>query len=175
MVLSNGTAKLKAKNAYQALQLEVLVPFQEGAFYLGMGIAFEEYALTKIEVSDEFGSTERPFVETFRFDKFFFQGEVPLLPIESERWEFAVNGRVGYYAFTGVNSLSLFGERRLGKAWFSGLGFRTQFKVHDVVYLVVMPTTEYKYFRNSDTDVRGRINHNLFDFGLLTGFRVHLL
>ena len=79
-MLSDGSAKLRAQNSYQAIQLETLVPFQEGAFYLGLGIAFEEYALTKIEISDEFGEQERPFVETFRFDKFFFQGEVPVLP-----------------------------------------------------------------------------------------------
>jgi len=175
LVLSEGDVQLRAQNANRSLRLETLVPVHEGAFRLGLGIAFEEYQLSKIEFQSDQGDDTKAFVETFRFDKFFVQGEVPLKLFKADWLGVAVQANAGWYGFTDVNSMSLFGPKRKGKRWFAGCAAVVDFKVHDVVYLVVMPNVEYKYFFNNRDLIPGRISHNLFDYNLNIGVRVHVL
>lgn len=174
-MINSGDFKIKAKNAHQILSLETVAPMSEGKWRLGMGITFEEYSLYRITIEDNNVGTNVPFVERFRFDKFFLQGEIPLKWPKSEVVGLSVNSRAGWYGFTGVRSNSLFGETRLGQTWFGGIGMVGDLKVSEQIYLVLKPLMEYKYFTNSRDEIPGRIKHRLFDYSILAGVRVHIL
>lgn len=175
LTVVNGTSTFRANNRQQSLSLETLVPLNQGKWRLGLGLTFEEFSLYKIDVEMQGITEQHPFVERFRFDKVFAQAEVPLPILENKYFSFNANLRGGWYGFSNVNSSSLFGEKRIGKAWFTGLGLGVDVLVAKRVYLLVMPNVEYKYFKNTRDDLLGNIYHNMFSYNILMGVRVHVL
>ena len=174
--INSGDFKFNARNSSQSLQIETLSPMSGGKWRFGMGIQFEEYSLYRVTIEDDTGpSTTLPFVERFRFDKFFMQGEIPLKWPNSKVFSLNVNMQAGWYGFTGVRSTSLFGEDRLGETWFGGVGAVGEIHLSDLIYLVCKPMVQYKYFINSRDEEPGRIRHRMFDYSILAGVRVHVL
>lgn len=173
----SGDGHFRATNTQRSVHLETLVPLSQGKWRMGLGLSFEEFSLFKIDVeaSPTTAASTKPFVDRFRFDKIFAQVEVPLPLLENPFVTFNLNVRGGWYGFTSVGSTSLFGDKRLGKSWFNGLGLMCDLMVYDRVYLVIMPYAEYKYFKYSSDDVVGNIHHNMLGTNLMIGFRVHLL
>ncbi len=171
--LIDGAGSFDTRVQSQMLQLEVLAPV--GEVRMGVGIAFEECQLYKINVESDIINTVVPFTEMFRFNKLFYQLEVPFSKLNSHFFSLAINNRVGYYGFTAVKSLSLFGERRMGKSFFGSTAARMDFKVGAMTYLFVMPMMEYKYFKNTQEESPNFIIHNMFSYSAVIGLRFHVV
>ena len=172
-LLFEGDATLKASTASQMLQMEVLAPIQK--FRLGMGITFEEYQLYVLEMTSSTTNGRVGFTELFRFNKVFAQFEYPTDWVDHENVTLDLNARVGFYGFTGVRNLSIFGERRQGKTVYGSLSAIGSLRLGQLTYLCLRPVLEYKYFRNTIQESPRVISHNMFSYGLLVGVRVHLL
>lgn len=177
VVLVSGDGSFRVQNRQESVHLETLVPLSQGKWRAGLGLTFEEFSVYEIDVEASLGNiaATKPFAERFRFDKVFGQVEVPLPILENPFVSFNANVRGGWYGFSSVGSSSLFGEERIGRSWFGGLGLLCDVMVYDRVYLVVMPYAEYKYFSNAPKSVTGNIYHKMLGTNLLIGARVHLL
>jgi len=171
--LMEGDGTIRAKSNSQMVQMEVLAPV--GKVRLGMGIGFEQYELYVLTLKNDHIDMRVPFTELFRFDKCFGQMEIPLKIPSSEEVHMSINMKAGYYGFTRVSSLSLFGKKRSGKTIFGGIGFLTDLKLGRFTYLYLMPFLEYKYFKNSRQESPNHIYHNLISLSAQVGLRFHLL
>ncbi len=168
----SGDHRLTAQSTYNSYEVEVLAPLKD--VRVGMGIAFEEFVLYEIQVESPVFRDPISFVENFRFDMFFLQGEFPLSLLEHEDLALNVNVRGGYYGFTRVTSLSLFGERRLGATYFFNTGIVGTWNLADRFYLLLRPAFEFKHFDNARREPAGAIYHELLSYGMNFGVRAHL-
>jgi hypothetical protein len=173
MVVS-GDSKLRARNISQQVQLETVVPISK-KIRVGMGIAFEEFALYKMDVESDILNSTIPFVEVFRFDKVFAQFEMQVgILKQSQVFSFNANVKAGYYGFTSVKSTSLFGEDRIGKTYYGSMGMLVDANIFPRFYLYLLPQVEYKYFNNHRREHPHTISHNLLGYTFMVGLRYHV-
>ncbi len=169
----SGDHQLTAQTTHSIYQMDVMFPVS--SFRMGMGITFEKFALYKMNVESEVFDKDISFMETFRFDKFFLQAEFPTDMIAHQNFMLDINARAGYYGFSMVKSLSLFGERRSGSTYFASIGPVFSTRIYPQIYMYIMPRFEYKYFNNSRIEPNGAIYHNLYSLSMLGGLRVQML
>jgi hypothetical protein len=170
-VIQSGYIRFKAKNSTQVYDLNVQFPI--GKIRLGMGIDFEQYFLDKLEITASPGADAHVilFDESFRFEKFFGQVEVPFWPESKSDFSLNFNGRIGYFSYSGVERFNFFGEEALAKTWFTNVGFIADYRFYPHGYLFVHPNFEYKYFKNSPVENPSIIRHNILTGTITFGVR----
>lgn len=171
-VIQSGYIRFKARNSTELLDLNVQFPLAK--IRLGMGINFEKFYLDKLEITQSPGAdaTLILFDESFRFEKFFGQIEVPFWPESKSDFSLSGNGHIGYFGYSGVERFNFFGEEALAKTFFATIGFIADYRVYPHAYVYLHPYTEYKYFKNSPVENPSIIRHNILTYGITGGVRV---
>lgn len=170
----SGDHELSAVTDHRSYQIGVTFPVK--SFRLGMGIEFDEFSLYRIHVEDPSVVEPVSMIDQFRFDKVHLTAEFPTRCFEeSEFFEFDIFLKGGYYAFSKVNSFSLFGRSRSGRTYYGSTGGILAMKLYKRARFYIRPTFEYRHFDNSRKDMRGAIYHELISYGVSGGIRFHLL
>lgn len=171
-VIQSGYIRFKARNKTELIDLNVQFPIAK--IRVGMGICFEEYYLDKLEITASPGADAMVilFDESFRFEKFYGQVEVPFWPESKSDFSLGFNGRIGYFGYSGVERLNFFGEEALAKTFFTNLGLVADYRVYPHVYIYLQPNFEFKYFKNSPVENPSIIRHNIVGYGATGGIRV---
>lgn len=170
-VIKSGNINFHAKNNTNSVCLDGLVPV--GKVRLGLGINFDYYFLDKLELIEP----NKPgqyvlYPESFRFDKFFGQVEIPFSFESDNFWTLNAMVRLGYFGFSYVDHFSLFGDEALAKTYFGSVGGLVDFKLYPHTYLFVLPNVEYKYYDNNRFENPIQIRHNIFGWNLMFGLRI---
>ncbi len=168
----SGDHSLSAATDYRSYQIGVTAPV--GRVRLGMGIEFDEFSIYRIYVDDPSVVGPVTMIDNFRFDKIHLTMEYPTLWIRDERIHLDLFLKAGYYAFSKINSLSLFGQGS-GKTFFASLGPILAIQAYKNAHLYLRPRLGYRHFDNSDQEARGAIYHELFSYGAMVGLRYRLL
>lgn len=169
-VLVDGKSKLKAQTVSDIVEVEIVFPVQE--FYLSFAINFELFSLTSLDVQTQSQFETHGFPEVFKTDKFVVQLERNLWENDAGSLAYFVAASTGVYAFSMVNSTSLFGSTRWGKSWLAGLSTGIQTRVMENFFLNLALMGEYKYFGSPGSEKPQKINHNIFTYGLVGGVRI---
>lgn len=169
--IESGTFKARANNATSYYDLNVICP--AGNFRFGLGMNFEKFFLTKLELKQTV-TTSKVIIydESFRFDKIYLQFEVPFWPEARAKFSLSANARVGFFSFNNVDRINLFGSDALANSMFFALSPVADVQLYPGVFLFLQPFAEYKYFKNSGVDPGGIIVHNIFTYSGMIGLRI---
>jgi hypothetical protein len=169
--VESGSFKFRANNATSFLDVNVLCPVQN--FRLGLGMNFEKFYLTKLELKETV-TTSKVIIydESFRFDKIFAQVEFPFWPDAKGKFSLSANARVGFFSFNNVDRINLFGNDALANSLFFTLSPVGDVQLYPGIFLFIQPMAEYKYFKNPAVDPGGVIVHNIFTYSGMIGIRI---
>jgi hypothetical protein len=171
--IHSGDLKFRAKNSSTFYDLGVIFP--AGNLRLGLGMNFERFFLTQIllqnTVQQTSGQTGIIFDESFRFDKLYFQMEVPFWPEARSKWALSANMNLGFFSFNNVDRINLFGSDALATSTFINFSPVGEMTVYPGVSLFLRPVCEYKYFKNQAVDSYGLVRHNIVTYSLMIGIR----
>ncbi len=170
-IVSQGDFSFVANNQTTLKGFEVSVPVS--FFRLGMGMVFETYSLDKLKLSTA-GGTLYPFNESFQMDKMTAIVEFPLPILTKSHFTFDVNSRLGYFGFTHVNSINLFGGPFVPKSFFASVGGKIEYEVYKRTYLFVNPYFERKHFITSKIELPSKIEHTIYTSAVLVGLRINV-
>lgn len=170
--IQSGTFKFRANNTSTFTDINVLFPV--GKFRLGLGLNFEKFFLTKMEVKETI-TTSKVIIydESFRFDKLFLQCEFPFFPESTSRLSISANGRLGFFSFNNVDHINLFGSDAMASSVFFTLSPVADVQLYPGFYLFIQPLLEYKYFKNPSVEVGGSIAHNIWNYSAIIGLRIN--
>lgn len=171
-VIRSGDMRFKAKNSTKALNLEVSAPVSR--VRIGLGVSFENFYLDKLDiVSNTPGADGAVIVydESFRFEKFYSQIEVPFSFTTTKPYSFGFKGNIGYFGFSGVKHFNFFGDEHQARTFFTNLGLVGDYKILTHSYFYINPSFEYKYFHNAMSEAPSEIVHNIFSFSIMAGIR----
>ncbi len=168
--ITSGNLKFKAKNNFDTYYLEVSMPVSN--FRLGLGINFDYNYVDKLTILDPRGDYIILYSETFRFDKFYVNYEIPFNARTEKAWSFSVKGNIGYYGLSYVTHDNFFGQEALAKNWFFGLGPLGDIKPYPHTYIFIYPQVEYIYFNNSRLEAPAEVIHKIFRYAITAGIRV---
>lgn len=160
-----GDINFKAKNTLRSIGLDVSAPVMN--VRLGMGICFEEFYLEKIRINN----VQYFFADKFRFEKLFAQIEIPINSWSNEHFSVNVKSQAGYYGYSFISHINLFGMENKASVLFLNSGFIADYKIYPHTYLFIHPTVEYKYFRNSAREAPSIVLHNIWSFAAQFGLR----
>lgn len=169
--LESGSFKFKANNTTSFYDLNVLCPV--AGFRLGLGMNFEKFYLTKLELKQSVTTNKVViFDETFRFDKIFVQAEFPFWPEARSRFSLSANARFGFFSFNNVERINFFGDDALASSLFISVSPVGDVQLYPGIYLFMQPFAEYKYFKNPSVDPGGAVMHNIFTYSAMFGIRI---
>ena len=169
--LETGSFKFRANNATTFYDLNVLCPVQN--FRLGLGMNFEKFFLTKLDVRQTVTTSQVVlYDESFRFDKIFVQCEFPFWPEARSRYSLSANARFGFFSFNNVDRINLFGDDALANSLFMTISPVADVQLYPGIYFFVQPMAEYKYFKNPSVDPGGSIEHNIWTYSAMIGLRI---
>jgi hypothetical protein len=169
--LETGTFKFRANNTTTFYDINVLCPIRN--FRLGLGMNFEKFFLTRLEVRQSVTTSQVIiYDESFRFDKLFVQYEFPFWPDARKRFSLSANGRVGFFSFSNVDRINLFGSDAMANSMFFTLSPVADVQLYSGIYLFLQPFAEYKYFKNPAVDPGGSIVHNIWTYSAMIGIRI---
>ncbi|MCX6311730.1 MAG: hypothetical protein NT084_08845 [Bacteroidetes bacterium] len=169
--LETGTFKFRANNATTFYDLNVLCPINN--FRLGLGMNFEKFFLTKLEVKQTVTTSQVIlYDESFRFDKMFVQCEFPFWPTARSRFSLSANGRVGFFSFNNVDRINLFGSDAMANSMFFTVSPVADIQLYPGFFFFLQPMAEYKYFKNPAVDPGGSIVHNIWTYSGMIGIRI---
>ncbi|HEU4717896.1 MAG TPA: hypothetical protein VFU15_08675, partial [Bacteroidia bacterium] len=164
--VESGTFKFRANNQTTFYDLNVLCPVQN--FRLGLGMDFEKFYLTKLELSGSvFSNKVILYDETFRFDKIFAQVEFPFWPEARSKYSLSANARFGFFSFNNVDRINLFGDDALANSMFTTISPVADMQIYPGIFIFVQPSVEYKYFKNPSVDPGGVVVHNIFTYSAM--------
>lgn len=172
VVIRSGDMRFRAKNPTRMLNLEVSAPVM--AVRLGLGVSFENFYLDKLTLHSNTPGADGAIVvydESFRFEKFYGQVEVPFNFETNKSYSFGFKGHIGYFGFSGVKHFNFFGDEHLARTFFTNLGLVGDYKILSHTYFYLNPAFEYKYFKNSPEEAPSEIKHNIFSFSISGGLR----
>ncbi|GAB4134871.1 MAG: hypothetical protein Fur0041_08550 [Bacteroidia bacterium] len=171
--IHDGNFKFRAANSSSVYDLHVLFP--SGNVRFGLGLNFEKFYLTTIQLQNTLQTVNTGsmllFDETFRFDKLYFITEVPFWPESRSKWSLAANMYGGFFSFNNVDRINLFGSDALATSVFTGISAVGDFQVFPGVHLFVRPMAEYKFFKNPAVDPFGTVTHNIVTYTAMIGIR----
>lgn len=169
--LETGTFKFRANNTTTFYDINVLCPVRN--FRLGLGMNFEKFFLTRLEVRQSVTTSQVIiYDESFRFDKLFVQYEFPFWPDARKRFSLSANGRVGFFSFSNVDRINLFGSDAMANSMFFTLSPVADVQLYSGIFLFLQPFAEYKYFKNPAVDPGGSIVHNIWTYSAMIGIRI---
>lgn len=169
--LESGTFKFRASNASTFYDLNVLCPV--GNFRMGLGLNFEKFYLTKLELRQTVSMNKVVlYDESFRFDKIFVQFEIPFWPESRSRYSLSANTRFGFFSFNNVDRINLFGDDALASSVFITLSPVVDVQLYPGIALFFQPLGEFKYFKNPSVDPGGIVHHNIFTCSGMIGIRI---
>ncbi|MBI3509655.1 MAG: hypothetical protein HY064_03255 [Bacteroidetes bacterium] len=169
--IESGSFKFRANNATTFYDVNVLCPVQN--FRLGLGMNFEKFYLTKLELKSTITTSKVVlYDESFRFDKIFAQFEFPFWPEARSKFSLSANGRFGFFSFNNVDRINLFGADALANSMFITLSPVGDIQIYPGVFLFIQPMGEYKYFKNPAVDPGGVVIHNIFTYSGMIGIRI---
>lgn len=167
-----GDLKFRAKNSSQFYDLGVIFP--AGNLRFGLGMNFERFYLTQIELQNSVQQTSGSsiiFDESFRFDKIYMQMEVPFWPEARAKYSLSANLNLGFFSFNNVDRINLFGSDALANSTFVNLSPIADVTIFPGVSLFIRPICEYKYFKNGAVDSYGLVRHNIITYSVMFGIR----
>ena len=169
--IESGSFKFRANNTTTFYDLNVLFPVQ--SFRLGLGMNFEKFYLTKLELKQSV-TTNKVVIydESFRFDKIFVQCEVPFWPEARSKFSLSANARFGFFSFNNVDRINLFGDDALASSLFFVLSPVADVQLYPGIFAFIQPMAEYKYFKNPSVDPGGAVIHNIFTYNAMIGIRL---
>lgn len=170
--IHSGDIKFQAKNSSQFYDLGVLFP--AGNLRFGLGMNFEKFFLTQIELQNSVQQTTGGsiiFDESFRFDKIYMQMEVPFWPEARSKYSLSANMNLGFFSFNNVDRINLFGSDALANSTFINISPVADVTIFPGVSLFLRPMFEYKYFKNGAVDSYGLVRHNILTYSLMIGIR----
>lgn len=168
----SGNFKFRARNSSQFYDLGVLFP--AGNLRFGLGMNFEKFFLTQIELQDNIQQTSGSsliFDESFRFDKIYMQMEVPFWPESRSKYSLSANMNLGFFSFNNVDRINLFGSDALANSTFVNVSPIADITVFPGVSIFVRPMCEFKYFKNGAVDSYGIVRHNIVTYSVMLGLR----
>lgn len=169
--IESGDFKFRANNTTTFYDLNVIFPVQN--FRLGLGMNFEKFFLTRLELKESV-TTNKVIIydESFRFDKIFAQVEFPFFPEARAKYSLSLNGRVGFFSFNNVDRINLFGNDALASSMFFAVSPVADVQLFPGIFLFIQPFAEYKYFKNPAVDEGGVVIHNIFTYSGMIGIRI---
>lgn len=172
--IHSGDIKFRAKNSSTFYDLGILFP--AGNLRFGLGMNFEKFFLTQIELQNSVqqsgGGTGIIFDESFRFDKIYAQFEVPFWPEARSKYSLSANMNVGFFSFNNVDRINLFGSDALANSTFINVSPVADITVFPGFSIFLRPVCEFKYFKNQAVDaVGGVVRHNILTYSLMIGLR----
>lgn len=170
--IHTGDVKFRAKNSSTFYDLGVLFP--AGNFRFGLGMNFEKFFLTQIELQNSVQQSTGGsiiFDESFRFDKIYMQFEVPFWPESRSKYSLSANMNVGFFSFNNVDRINLFGTDALANSTFINLSPIADITVFPGISIFLRPVCEFKYFKNQAVDSYGQVKHNIVTYSLMIGLR----
>ena len=171
-VINTGDFHFGANSPTRNYNINVLAPIKH--IRLGMGIDFEHHFLAQLKVYDKAGVENLLFDESLRFDKIYFQTEVPLKYDSRKKYSFSFFGKFGWFGYTNVKRFNFIGEKPFPIAILAGTGITADYEVLPQVYVYLLPNFEYKIYDNSRTEAPVQIRHSVFTYNVLGGIRVDL-
>ena len=169
--IQTGDIKFRAKNSSTFYDLGVLFP--TGNFRFGLGMNFERFFLTKIELQNSVQQSAGGIIfdESFRFDKIYMQFEVPFWPEARSKYSLSANMNLGFFSFNNVDRINLFGSDALANSTFVNISPIADITVFPGVSIFIRPACEFKYFKNQAVDSYGSVNHKIITYSLMIGLR----
>lgn len=166
-----GTFKFRARNSSQFYDLGVLFP--AGNLRFGLGMNFERFYLTQIDLQNSVNQTSGSMIfdESFRFDKIYMQMEVPFWPESRSKYSLSANLNLGFFSFNNVDRINLFGSDALANSTFVNLSPIADITIFPGVALFLRPICEFKYFKNGAVDSYGIVRHNIVTYSIMIGIR----
>lgn len=169
--ITNGDTKFRAKNSCQFYDLGVLFP--AGNLRFGLGMNFEKFFLTQIQLQNSVQQSGSSIIfdESFRFDKIYMQMEVPFWPDARSKYSLSANMNLGFFSFNNVDRINLFGSDALANSTFVNVSPVADITVFPGVSIFLRPICEFKYFKNQAVDTIGVVQHNILTYSLMIGLR----
>jgi hypothetical protein len=167
IVVETGTFNFKATSPYTSWDGGVLFPF--GRVRAGLGLSFEKYILSTITLQNT--SAPLIFDESFRFDVIYGQFELPLFPEARSGVSASLNLRVGYFNFTGVQRINLFGNDNPSNNWMVNFSPVVDYCVWGNFFVYAQPQAGLKIFSSEAVDPGGTVKHTIFSYSLQAGLR----
>ena len=171
-VINTGDFHFGANSPTRQYDLHVLAPIKH--IRLGMGICFEHHFLAQLKVYDKAGVENLLFDESLRFDKIYFQSEVPFNYSSRKKYSFSWDLKFGWFGYTNVKRFNFIGEKPFPIAVLGSTGITADYEVYPNVYAFLFPNFEYKLYDNSRTEAPVQIRHQVYEFSVLGGVRVDL-
>ncbi|MCE2772640.1 MAG: hypothetical protein LW750_04265 [Bacteroidetes bacterium] len=169
----SGNFKFRAANSSTFYDVNVLFP--TGNVRMGLGMNFEKFYLTTIQLKQNVQTVNSGnlllYDESFRFDKLYLQCEVPFWPEARSKFSCSAGGYAGFFSFSNVDRINLFGGDALANSMFFGVSTIADFQAFPGFFIFLKPITEYKYFRNPAVDPSGSVHHNIMTYSIMIGLR----
>lgn len=170
-IIKSGDIKFKTKTATQGYDINVLAPFSKIMF--GFGFNFEDNAMDKIKILNPSADAGViAFDQNFRFDKLYFLAEAPFNDELKSNFSIAVQARLGYYNYTGVDRENFFGEEGWSNTIFAGAGLVASYKLFPHVFVYLHPNFQYNNFNYKGKSNSTEIKHSIFSFSAIAGIRI---
>jgi hypothetical protein len=167
VVIETGSFGFKAASPFTAWDGGILFPF--GKVRAGLGLSFEKHILSSIQINNS--SAPLIFDESFRFDVLYAQVEVPLFPEARSSVSASVNLRGGYFNFSGVQRVNLFGNDNASSNWFVSLAPEADYALWGNFFLYVQPHAGVKFFKSPAIDPGGTVKHTIVTYAINVGLR----
>lgn len=167
IIIETGSFKFKSVNPISYWDGGILFPF--GNVRAGIGLSFEKCILSTIQLENS--SAPMIFDESFRFDLMYAQFEVPLFPESRSAISAAINMRAGYFNFSGVQRINLFGNDNRSSNWLVALSTEVDYCILGSFYVFVQPQGGCKFFSSQAVDPEGTVKHTILSYSLMVGLR----
>lgn len=169
---ASGNVQFHTSGNYDTYYLEASMPISN--FRLGMGINFQYHYIDKLTLEQPTGEKMILYSESFRFDKIYFNYELPFYPKSEHPFNCGLKGNIGYFGVSFVDHHNFFGEEALAKTWFYTLGLIPDYKLYPHTYVFLYPNVEYTYFNNAKSENPAEIKHHIFQWCISAGIRVDM-
>ncbi|MCU0432708.1 MAG: hypothetical protein MUC87_04575 [Bacteroidia bacterium] len=167
VAIETGSFGFRATSPFTSWDSGILFPF--GKVRAGLGLSFEKFILSSIQLDNS--SAPLIFDESFRFDVLYAQFEVPLFPEARSAVSASVNLRGGYFNFSGVQRINLFGNDNASSNWFLSLAPVADYAIWGNFFVYVQPHAGIKFFNSQAVDPEGSVKHTIVSYGLNVGLR----
>ena len=170
-IIKSGDIKLKAKNSTSLFHFDVSFPVAR--VRAGFGMCFEQIYLDKITVKSATGNGDNYIVfnETFTFEKLYVLLEVPFKPESVNKLSFSAKGNLGYFNYSGIQSLNFFGGDGVAQTFFMTVGIMGNLRIYPRLYAYLYPNFEYMDFKNANSSNNGQVNHKIITTAITGGIR----
>ncbi|MBI3502856.1 MAG: hypothetical protein HY063_13780 [Bacteroidetes bacterium] len=171
-VINTGDFEFGANSPTKHYDMNVMAPIKH--IRLGMGICFEHHYLSQLKVYAKGGEEYLLFDESLRFDKIYFQSEIPFNYESKKKYSFNWNFRGGWYGYTNVKRFNFIGEKPFPIAILATTGLMADYEIYPSVYIFAFPNFEYKFYDNARTEAPVQIRHSVFTASIICGVRIDM-